>query len=132
MPEVKLGEASLIAVVDDDQFVRESMKRLLSSLGFTVEAFVSAADFLGSVRLRETACLISDMQMAEMSGLELHARLLESRHVIPTILITAYPDETVMAQALNNGVDGYLVKPFREDELIAYIRSALAKSADED
>lgn len=127
-----MGEASLIAVVDDDQFVRESVKRLLNSLGFTVEAFVSAADFLGSVRLKETACLISDMQMAEMSGLELHARLLESGHVIPTILITAYPNETVMAQALNNGVDGYLVKPFREDELIAYIRSALAKSADED
>jgi FixJ family two-component response regulator len=131
MPEVKLGEASLIAVVDDDQFVRESVKRLLSSVGFTVEAFVSAADFLGSARLKETACLISDMQMAEMSGLELHARLLESGHVIPTILITAYPDETVMAQALNNGVDGYLVKPFREDELIAYIRSALAKATDE-
>jgi FixJ family two-component response regulator len=132
MPEVKLGEASLIAVVDDDQFVRESVKRLLSSLGFTVEAFVSAAGFLGSARVQETVCLISDMQMAEMSGLELHARLLESGHVIPTILITAYPDEVVRAQALNNGVHGYLVKPFREDQLIAYIRSALAKATDED
>jgi FixJ family two-component response regulator len=128
MPEVRLGEASLIAVVDDDRFVRESVKRLLSSLGFTVEAFASAADFLGSVHLEETACLITDIQMAEVSGLELYARLRAGGHVIPTILITAYPDEAVRTQAMNSGIHGYLVKPFREDELIAHVRSALAKA----
>lgn len=119
-------EAALtISVVDDDRLIRDSMKRLLRSLGCTVETFASAADFLESPHLEKTACLIADIQMPEMTGLELYARLLEGARPIPTILITAYPDEDVRTQALDKGVHGYLVKPFRENELIAYVHSAL-------
>lgn len=114
-----------ISVVDDDRLFRDSIKRLLRSLGCTVETFASAADFLKSPHRETTTCLIADIQMPEMTGLELYARLLEGARAIPTILITAYPDEDVRAQALTKGVHGYLVKPFRENELIAYVRSAL-------
>jgi FixJ family two-component response regulator len=120
-----LYDASLIAVVDDDRFVRESLERLLGSLGYVVEAFGSAAQYLASGRPARTACLIADIHMPEMTGLELHAQLLASGHNVPTILITAYPDAAAKADALNDGAVGYLAKPFREGELIAAVRSAL-------
>ena len=86
-----MPKASLVSVVEDDQFFRESMRRLLRSFGYTVEAFASAADFLASPRLGETACLIADLDMPPMNGLELPRRLLELGHAIPTILVTPYP-----------------------------------------
>jgi FixJ family two-component response regulator len=107
-----------IAVVDDDEAVRESAIDLLRALGFIAKAFPSANDFLRSNRLRITSCLIADVQMPGMSGLELYGRLVALGNPIPTILITAYPDETVRARALNAGVTGYLVKPFSEKELL--------------
>ena len=115
----------LIGVVDDDESVREATKGLMRSLGFAAEAYASAKDFLASPDLGRIACLIADLNMPEMSGIELHGHLVATGQNIPTVLITAYPDEDVRARALNAGVICYLTKPFAEDDLLACIRSAL-------
>ena len=129
-----MPKASLISIVEDDQFFRESMRRLMRSLGYNVEAFPSAADFLASRRLSETACLISDVQMPAMTGIELHRHLIEAGYTIPTILVTAYPDEVDRACALNDGVVCYLRKPVDEQHLIRCLRGALepGEQAEED
>jgi FixJ family two-component response regulator len=115
----------LVSVVEDDQFFRESMRRLLRSLGYSVEAFPSAADFLASPRLIETACLIADVQMPAMTGLELYRHLVAGGYAIPTILVTAHPDDDVWARALNDGVVCYLRKPIDEKHLMRCLRAAL-------
>ena len=120
-----MPKASLVSVVEDDQFFREFMRRLLRSLGYSVEAFPSAADFLASPRLVETACLIADVHMPAMTGLELYRRLIEAGYAIPTILVTAYPDDDVRARALNDGVVCYLRKPIDEKHLMRCLRGAL-------
>jgi FixJ family two-component response regulator len=119
----------LISVVEDDPFFRDSMGRLIRSLGYTVEAFPSAADFLASPRLAETACLIADVQMPAMTGIELYNHLIAAGRAIPTILATAYPNDADRAHALNNGVVGYLRKPVDDQHLIECLRAALAFSA---
>src|ERR1700752_3665090 len=108
----RMPKRSLVSVVEDDQFFRESMRRLMRSLGYDVATFSSAADFLGSPRLAETACLIADVHMPAMTGLELHEHLIEAGYEIPTILVTAYPDAVDRARAVTGGVVGYLRKPF--------------------
>ena len=113
-----MSNASLVSVVEDDQFFRESMRRLMRSLGYSVEAFPSAADFLASPRLVETACLIADVHMPAMTGLELYRHLIDAGYAIPTILVTAYPDDDVRARALNDGVVCYLRKPIDEKHLM--------------
>ena len=120
-----MAKKIVISIVDDDESVREAMTRLMRSLGYSAPAFPSGESFLRSKRRRGTACLIADVQMPGMTGLELHNRLAASGKPIPTILITAYPDERVRAQALNAGVLCYLTKPFNESELLACIHSAL-------
>jgi FixJ family two-component response regulator len=120
-----MRKASLVSVVEDDQFFRESMRRLMKSLGYDVAAFASAADFLASPRLAETACLIADVHMPAMTGLELHEHLIEAGYAIPTILVTAYPDDVDLARAMNDGVACYLRKPFQEQHLIRCLRAAL-------
>ena len=120
-----MPKASLVSVVEDDQFFRESMRRLMRSLGYSVEAFPSAADFLASPRLVETACLIADVHMPAMTGLELHRHLIDAGHAIPTILVTAYPDDDVRARALKDGVVCYLRKPVDEEHLMRCLRAAL-------
>jgi FixJ family two-component response regulator len=120
-----MPKASLVSVVEDDQFFRESMRRLMRSLGYSVEAFPSAADFLASPRLVETACLIADVHMPAMTGLELHGHLIDAGHAITTILVTAYPDEDVRARALRDGIVCYLRKPVDEKDLVRCLRAAL-------
>jgi FixJ family two-component response regulator len=120
-----MPKASLVSVVEDDQFFRESMRRLMRSFGYTVEAFASAADFLASPRIGETGCLIADVNMPRMTGLELHKRLIDMGHAIPTILVTAYPDNDVGTRALKDGVVCYLRKPVDENHLIRCLRAAL-------
>src|SRR5436190_2952150 len=115
----------LVSVVEDDRFLRESMCRLMRSLGYTVDIFSSAADFLASPRLAETACLIADVHMPAMTGLELHKYLIEAGYTIPTILVTAYPDHVDRARALNDGVVCYLRKPVDEQHLVRCLRAAL-------
>ena len=119
----------LVSVVDDDRFCRESMCRLLRSLGYTADFFSSAAEFLASPLLAETACLIADVQMPAMTGLELHRRLVEAGQAIPTILMTAFPNNVDRARALNDGVMCYLRKPAEEEHLTRCVREAL-RSAD--
>jgi len=120
-----MPKRSLVSVVEDDQFFRESMRRLMRSLGYRVEAFASAADLLASPRLAETACLIADVNMPAMTGNELYRHLSDSGHTIPTILVTAYPNDVERARALNNGVVCYLRKPLDEEHLKRCLHAAL-------
>jgi FixJ family two-component response regulator len=120
-----MPKASLVSVVEDDQFFRESMRRLMRSLGYGVETFSSAADFLASPRLVETACLIADVHMPAMTGLELHRHLIDAGYAIPTILVTAYPDDDGGTRALNDGVVCYLRKPVDEKHLMRCLHAAL-------
>jgi FixJ family two-component response regulator len=115
----------LVSVVEDDRFFRESMGRLMRSLGYTVEVFPSAADFLASPRLSETACLIADVNMPVMTGVELHKHLVDAGHAIPTILVTAYPNDVDRAWAVSDGVVCYLRKPIDEQYLIRCLSAAL-------
>ena len=120
-----MARTHVISIVDDDESVREATKGLMKSLGFTVETFGSAEGFLKSNHLHRVSCLITDVQMPGMTGLDLHTHLIASGNPIPTILITAYPDDRVRARALKAGVIGYLPKPFKEEDLLACIDSAL-------
>lgn len=130
MGSEELPNKIVISIVDDDGSVREAITGLMKSLGFFAQAFHSCESFLKSDHRKGTDCLIADVQMPGMTGLELHSRLIASGEPIPTILITAYPDENVRTRALEAGVIGYLAKPFAEDELLGCIRSALAGEAD--
>jgi FixJ family two-component response regulator len=115
----------LISIVDDDQPFRESMRKLVALLGYAVEAFPSAASFLASPVLAKTACLVTDVNMPDMTGPELHAHLNNAGCRIPTILVTAYPDDLVRARTLASGVICYLCKPVDDDQLERCLRSAL-------
>jgi FixJ family two-component response regulator len=118
-------ESALISIVEDDQFLRASIARLMRSFGYTVEAFGSAAEFLAFPRLYEVACLIADINIPGITGIELFRRLIVAGHPIPTILITAYPDDAARTRALNDGVLCYLTKPFGDDNLLRCVRAAL-------
>lgn len=120
-----MSNRTLISIVDDDQPFRESMRTLVMLLGYTVEAFPSAADFLASRVVPQTACLVADVHMPGMTGVELHRHLVDTGCSIPTILITAYPDEIVRDRALKDGVVGYLSKPVDDLYLDRCLRSAL-------
>jgi FixJ family two-component response regulator len=119
-----MPKAFLVSVVEDDRFFRDSMRRLMKSLGHSAEAFSSAADFLASPQLVETACLIADVNMPAMTGIELYRHLVETGHAIPTILVTAYPDNDARARALKDGVICYLRKPVDEEQLKQCLRAA--------
>jgi FixJ family two-component response regulator len=125
-----MPKASLVSIVEDDRFFRESMRRLMRSLGYSVETFPTAADFLASPLLVETACLIADVHMPVMTGLELHRRLIDAGYAIPTILVTAYPNENVRARALKDGVVCYLAKPIDETRLIQCLQKAFTFGPD--
>jgi FixJ family two-component response regulator len=126
-PEAALSEQSLISIVDDDQSFRDSMRRLLKSLNYAVAVFPSAAEFLASPKFAATACLVADVHMPAMTGIELYQHLIERGHAIPTILITAYPDDGVQERVLTLGVECYLRKPLVEAILIDCLRSALTR-----
>ena len=115
----------MIAIVDDDRSVREAAKTLVGSLGYATAAFASAEEFLQSGRLRETACLITDVQMPGMSGVDLHDHLTANGHSTPVIFVTAYPEESVRVRALDAGAFGFLSKPFTEESLIECLNLAL-------
>ena len=117
----------LISVVDDDESVRESLEGLLKSVGFRVEAFALAGDFLNSKVLHATDCLILDVRMPGMSGPELQRKLIASQHSIPIIFITAHGDEAVRARVLGDGAVDCLLKPFSEDALLNAVNTALGE-----
>ena len=119
----------LISIVDDDESVRASTMDLIKSMGFSAQVFPHPDEFLKSDALQETSCLIADMRMPGMSGLELYGRLIASGRAIPTILITAFPDERDRTRAHESGVKCYLAKPFESEELLECISSALGSTA---
>ena len=118
-----MPKPTLVAVVEDDGFFRESMRRLMRSRGYSVEAFPSAADFLASPHLSETDCLIADVLMPAMTGPELYRHLIASGYEIPTIFVTA--DDRVRIRALKDGVVCYLRKPVDEKHLLGCLHAAL-------
>jgi FixJ family two-component response regulator len=122
-----LYNPSLISIVDDDRAFRDSMQRLVKSLGFTVAVFPSAAAFLASPRMLSTDCLVADVHMPEMSGIELYMHLIGAGRTIPTILVTAYPNDRVQERVLSEGVRCYLRKPLEEAALIDCLHCAIAR-----
>ncbi|WP_321917611.1 MULTISPECIES: response regulator transcription factor [unclassified Paraburkholderia] len=118
----------LISVVDDDESFRHSLRRLLKSYGYTVEVFPSAAAFLASDQLAATACLITDVHMPAMTGADLYQNLVAMGFAIPTILITAYPEDGVRQRTLSQGIACYLQKPLDDGALIDCIHRALART----
>ena len=127
-----MPQAPLVSVVDDDRFNRASMRRLMTSLGYTVEDFASAADFLASSRFAEIACLIADIHMPTMTGVELYRHLIVMGRAIPTILVTGRPYCSEAARALNSGVICYLSKPINEECLVRCLHSALQSDDPQD
>jgi FixJ family two-component response regulator len=121
-----MPKRSLVSVVEDDQFFLESMTALMRSLGHRVVAFASAADFLASPGLAETACLIADVNMPGMTGIELYRHLRDAGRAIPTILVTAYPNDVDRIRASTDGVVCYLRKPVNEQQLKQCLYAALA------
>jgi FixJ family two-component response regulator len=116
---------SLISIVEDDPSVRVSMQRLMRSLGYPVEAYESAADFVASPGLDATCCLIADIQMPGMNGIELHKHLTSAGRSIPTILVTAYPDAFALVAPTETGFLRCLRKPINEAELLRCVELAL-------
>ena len=123
--DAKLSEKPLVCVVDDDYLLRDSTLRLLRSFGFRAQTFASAEEFWNSGYLQEAACLILDMRMPGMGGLELQRKLVASHYELPVIFITAYEEEGTRAQALADGVGVLLIKPFGEQALVNVVDEAL-------
>ena len=122
-----MAKPSLISIVDDDESVRESVSSLVRSAGFGTTVFASAEEFLNSAQLRDTACLILDLRMPGMSGLELQRRLSDADYRIPIIFITAQRDEGDRMQALKAGAVDFLYKPFSENALLKAVDTALQR-----
>jgi len=123
--QIDMSKNSLITVVDDDESVRESLQGFLKQLGFAVNAFSSAKEFLESDSLRKTDCIVLDVRMPEMSGTDLQLKLKDSREQIPIIFITAHDDDNIRSHALQMGAVDFLLKPFSDEALINAIRTAL-------
>ncbi len=123
-------KSPLIAIVDDDESMRDAIKGLMRSMGFDAETFSSAHDFLNDPHVHCTACLVTDINMPGMSGLDLHRQLVASGKSIPTVLITAYPEKNVFTSEFGSDIVGCLIKPFDEQTLFDCILSALALNSD--
>jgi FixJ family two-component response regulator len=119
------GNPKMVAVVDDDESFRGALQRLLKSAGFQVRGFASAEDFLKSGRQHETGCLIADIRMPGMSGIDLQAKLNADHFPIPTIFISAHGDEKMRLQAMRGGAVKFLAKPFDDAILLESVRTAL-------
>jgi FixJ family two-component response regulator len=115
----------VISIVDDDRSMRDATSALVRSLGFAVATFASAEDFLASSRVDDTACLITDVQMPGLSGIELQSRLIAQGRSMPIIGVTAFPEESVRSQMLEAGAVGFLSKPFNDECLISCLAIAL-------
>ena len=115
----------MISIVDDDAAGREATQVLVRSLGYRAITFASAEDFLQSESVHDTSCLITDVQMPGLSGVELQSLLLARGHRTPIIFITAFPEERIRARALEAGAVGFLSKPFDEERLIDCLNQAL-------
>jgi FixJ family two-component response regulator len=120
-----LGDVPVISIIDDDASVRVATNRLVRSLGYVAHTFASGDEFLRSPQLTITSCVIADIHMPGMSGIELQSRLLAQGHRLPIIFITAFPDESIRARAMDAGAICFLSKPFDGATLIKYLDVAL-------
>ena len=116
---------NVVAIVDDDELIRDALHGLMKAAGFPALSFASAEEFLNSGEQKHTACLIADIRMPGMSGLELQSRLNKENHRIPIIFITAQGDEKMRMQALRAGAVEFLTKPFDDEVLLDSVRAAL-------
>ena len=123
-----MAEKPLVAIVDDDKSIRNATRDLLRAAGFSTATFEDAKSFLASASRATVACLVADMRMPGMTGLELYEALVASGDAIPTVLITAHPEEVTQSRAREAGITCYLSKPFAPDDLLGCVRAALAKS----
>ena len=121
----KLSKVPVIAIVDDDDSVREATSGLIRSLGYVAVAYASAEDYLQSDSVRGTSCIITDVKMPGMNGVDLQDRLIAEGHHTPIIFMTAFPTETLRVRALEGGALGFLSKPFDENNLLDCLHSAL-------
>jgi FixJ family two-component response regulator len=120
-----MSEAPLISIVDDDPLARDGIRELVESLAYKATTFESAQHFLESGLIADTTCLITDLQMPGLNGLELQEALRAKGYCTPVILITAYPNETHRKRALDGGAVGFLSKPFDEASLIRCLIAAI-------
>ena len=124
-----MSKVPVIAIVDDDESFRRATTSFVRSLGYGTAAFDSAEAFLKSDRFCHTDCVITDVQMPGMTGIELQGRLIAEGHRVPVIFITAFPEMRARAQALASGAIGFLAKPFNDQNLITCLNEALARGA---
>jgi FixJ family two-component response regulator len=125
-----MRSAPLISIVDDDESIREATRGLVRSLGYQAAVFSSAEEFLESDSVDRTSCLITDVQMPGLSGIDLQRRLTARGSQVPTIFITAFPGDSTRAVAMKAGAVGYLGKPFSEESLIRCLNNALGRSGE--
>jgi FixJ family two-component response regulator len=118
----------LVAIVDDDKSIRNATQDLLKAAGFSTATFEDAESFLGSASRASAACVVADMRMRGMTGVKLYQELVASGHAIPTVIITAHPEELTQARAREAGITCCLTKPFAPEELLECVYEALAKS----
>jgi len=117
----------MVAIVDDDDLMRSALQGLLKSVGLPAQAFASAEEFLKSGQQNEVGCLVADIRMPGMSGLQLQAKLNADQCRIPTIFITAHGDEKMRMQALRAGAVEFMAKPFDDEALLESVRAALER-----
>ncbi len=120
-----MRQAATISIIDDDASVRDAVENLLSALGYTVFSYGSAADFLWSDNPGNADCVIADINMPAMNGIDLLLRIREEGNSVPFIFITGFPDETMSKRALNAGAHCVLTKPFEKNNLLAQLEAAL-------
>jgi FixJ family two-component response regulator len=120
-----VSKPGLVAIVDDDELVRQALDSLLKAAGYMAETFASAEDFLDSIPMNDTACLILDVRLPGMSGIELQRRLRAKNNGIPIIFVTAHGDATTRDRAIEDGAVGFLTKPVRRQTLLDAIHAAL-------
>jgi FixJ family two-component response regulator len=123
-----VSPAPVICIVDDDESVRNALSRYVRSYGYVAYTFSSAAEFLGSPRIDSTSCVIADVQMPNMNGMELQDALRKQGPQLPIIFITAFPEDAIQARVLRAGAICYLTKPVDGPTLIKHIQGAIAKS----
>jgi FixJ family two-component response regulator len=127
MATAGIAEKPLVAIVDDDKSLRNATGDFLKAAGFATATFPDAQTFLGSSTRATAACLVADMRMPGMSGLDLYLELVASGERIPTVIITAHPDERTQSRAREAGITCYISKPFAPDDLLECVREAIAK-----
>jgi len=126
-----LAKQRVISIIDDDASVREATARLIRSLGYRAATFSCAEDYLQSDRLRDSCCLITDLNMPGMSGADLQDRLIAGGHRTPMIFMTAYFEDKARERVLNAGASGFLRKPFADETLVACLEKALKEPGSE-